>query len=257
MENLENNKNCAPDDSPARQPTFNRSPQGYKKFIEYIEVLRRNEYFKKDFNKICGLFNKKTGAQKRDRAIFNFCKKYHIDWGIFEGFGYIKNNERFDWGWMFPNFYNRDMCILKDVYGTSYKKWLIKEGKKMRLRSLDPKDYFTSTKNMDLVDRSFEQLYPVAIYVHQFSSKRDVLDYIEKEWNEVEHLLSFYRNKSYKPKRRKFGWRLIDCIWDNRVLPAKKIKGIINEKFPKNDLGYEEILKIKSLEKKKRNRKIT
>lgn len=235
-----------------------RIPQGYNKFIAYVEELRRNERFKRDFKKIVKMFQDGTDEKIRDKAIFKFLAKYNIHWGTFEGLGYIKEGERFNWGWLFPNIHNHDMCFVKDVYGLSYKKWRInKKGERVKNMDLDVISFIETTKNAELVEESFRRLYPVAIFIHRFASKRDVLDYVEKEWHRIEYLLAFYRDKKYKPKRRKFNQELIDCIWKNRNLPAKQIKKIIDKKFPHNQLVYYQISKIISLEKKKRTRKIS
>jgi len=233
-------------------------PQGYNKFIAYIEELRRNEWFKKDFKEIVKMFKNKINEKKREKAIFKFLTKYNIHWGTFEGLGYIKEEEKFDWGWMFPNIYNHDMCIVEDVYGSSYKWKTLKDGTKIKRGFSSPIEYFNTTKNIKLVDKSFRQLYPITISIHKFASKRDVLDYIEKEWEGIKELLSFYKEKPYKPRKRKLDWKIIDYIWENRNLSGKKIQKIIIEKFPnvsKAELMDYEIRKIISLEKKRRNKK--
>ena len=72
-------------------------PQGYNKFIEYIEELRRNTHFKKDFERLIRFFKENKNTKKREKKAFIFCKKYSIPIGTLEGLGYIKDGERFFW----------------------------------------------------------------------------------------------------------------------------------------------------------------
>ena len=110
----------------------------------------------------------------------------------------------------------------------------------------------TKTEN-----ENYLSTYPVRIDVHRFASKRDFLDFIESKWNEVEELLSFYWDND-KPKRirQRSNVERADFIWKNRKMNKKKLAKLVNEKFSGRYLGYEDIGKIISLEKKRRLGKI-
>jgi len=219
-------------------------PQGYNKFIEYIEELRRNIHFKKDFEEFCQFIRKNKNGKEVNKKIFNFCKKYNIPVGTLEGFGYISDGDRFFWGWVAGDIFNYDMCHPLDLYSLFYEK--------------NESDLFmyNLTKDKNLVIKSLINCFPVAIALHKFSTKRDLLDFIEKEWNTIEEILSRYREKPYRGRNKKIDWDMVDFIWENRNLRSKEIKEKLNAEFPQNGLVYNDILKIISLEKKKRNKNI-
>ena len=219
-------------------------PQGYNKLIEYVEELRRNIHFKKDFEEFCQFVRKNKNKKERDKRIFNLCKKYNIPVGTLEGLGHIRNGDRFFWGWVAGDTFNYDMCHPLDLHSLLYEK------NESELFSYD------LTKNKDLVIKSLINCFPVAIALHKFSTKRDLLDYIEKEWSTIEKILSRYREKPYRGRNKKIDWEMVDFIWENRNLSSKEIKEKLNNKFPHNGLIYNDILKIISLEKKRRNKNL-
>ena len=97
--------------------------------------------------------------------------------------------------------------------------------------------------------------YPVAVDIHKNASKRDVLDFIEKKWTKIDAILRMEEEKTLKlkiKKKRKLDRAIIDFIWDNKHIPSKKIKELLNIKFPDNGLVYYEINNIIQTEKKKR-----
>lgn len=244
--------------------------QGYNKFIEYIEELRRNVYFIKDFEKFYKFINKNKDKKKREKRMLNFCKKYNIPIGTLEGLGYIKDGERFDWGWAGGFTFNYDMGELLD---------------------LNPKLTLSNdilTKNKNIILEALTNCYPIAIAIHKFSTKRDLLDYIKKNWHSIESILINRRKEEYTKKLEKYidikrfkkldwevrknfikklftkpyigrlkkiNWELTDFIWENRNFKSKEIKKKLDNKFPNNELIYNDILKIISLEKKRRHYK--
>jgi len=95
--------------------------------------------------------------------------------------------------------------------------------------------------------------YPIALHIHPMASKRDVIDYIEKKWNFIENnYLRSYAEKKLKFGKRKHKQEIVDFIWENRSLTAKKIKMKLDEVYPENELVYFEISKLLQLEKEKR-----
>ncbi len=107
------------------------------------------------------------------------------------------------------------------------------------------------------IQRGFD-VYPIHLEIHRLASKRDVLDFIEKRWEFIDSFLYSYRGeKKLRIRQRKLSRKVVDLIWDNRKLNQKKIKELLDEKFPENTLVYNEIYKIISLEKKRRHGKIS
>jgi hypothetical protein len=254
-----------------------KGSRGYEKFIEYVEELRRNIYFKKDLKKFEQFYSNNYKKNKRkdiDKKILNLCKKYNIPVGTLEGLGGIKDGNRFEMGWAGGCKFNYDMNEQLDLYAFFSKKEILSN--------------YVLTKNKKVIYESFINCYPIAIALHKFSTKRDLLGYIEKNWKSIEGELIDYRKKQYIPRLekqidvkrfKKVDWQIrkrflkslftkpyigrikrmdgeiVDFIWENRNLGSKEIKKRLDDKFPKNGLIYNEILKIKSLEKKRRNYK--
>jgi hypothetical protein len=101
------------------------------------------------------------------------------------------------------------------------------------------------------------EVYPIHLEIHRLATKRDVLDFIEKRWGLIESFIDAYREKKPRIRQRKLPREISDFIWENRNLGQKKISELLNEKFPKNDLIYNEVYKIISLERKRRQGKIS
>lgn len=102
--------------------------------------------------------------------------------------------------------------------------------------------------------------YPIAIRIHPDASQRVIVDFIKKNWSYITSLQDKYAEKnsaSVKFGKTKRDERIAErnkFIYDHRHLPAKEISSLLNEKdYPDIDQGG--ILKIKSLEKKKREKK--
>ncbi len=94
--------------------------------------------------------------------------------------------------------------------------------------------------------------FPLSIAIHRKATKRDVLDFIEKDWSWISTFMKDYENKSYRGRKRKYSQKMLDYIWQSRSLPVKKIKEKIDIKFPEIRLAYYEISKIIYLEKQRR-----
>jgi|GEM_PF-4273262 len=99
---------------------------------------------------------------------------------------------------------------------------------------------------------------PVAITINRQASKRDVLDYIEKKWPNIETMLrNFNDDKVLRLRKRKYPQKMIDIIWDNQSLPSKQIIEKLNKEFPDNIFAYYEINKIIRNERQRRHGIIT
>lgn len=107
---------------------------------------------------------------------------------------------------------------------------------------------------IDVKKQTLIRACPVVLYINKFASQRDVVDFIENNWERIKKIQNNYANKRLNIRRRKIRRQLTDFIWENRKLSSKKIKETLNEKFPNNGLVYNEILDIKRNEKKRRKR---
>ena len=99
--------------------------------------------------------------------------------------------------------------------------------------------------------------HPISIKVSPYASKRSILDWIEKNFGAVQKLQAQYKNPEikigqYRTKNTRIQQRN-KFIWDNRNLSRQIILGKIKTKFGSSlNLGYQDIAKIISLEKKRR-----
>ncbi len=94
--------------------------------------------------------------------------------------------------------------------------------------------------------------YPISIAIHRNASKRDVLDFIEKNWWFINKPMKESEDKTYRARKRKYDQKMLDFIWQNHSLPSTKLKEKLDKEFPKNGLVYYEISKLIQLEKQKR-----
>jgi hypothetical protein len=101
--------------------------------------------------------------------------------------------------------------------------------------------------------------YPIAVRIHPEASQRDVIDFIKKNWVHIEKMKDDYASETnIKVKNTKTtinteNKKRDNLIYENRNLPAKEIAKILAKEKYILDVGH--ILKIKSLEKKKREKK--
>lgn len=133
-----------------------------------------------------------------------------------------------------------EMCQITDEYA----------------KNLD-KDFPPVPFQFDIKKQTHIRVFPISIAIHKFASKRDILDYIENNWEKIESHLRRYQEKSVRIRRRSLNRKLADYIWKNRLLKRVEIEMKIKEHFPGVSLKYFEINKIISLEKKRREEKIT
>ena len=99
--------------------------------------------------------------------------------------------------------------------------------------------------------------YPVSILISPDASKNDILDYIKAMYKyDIEPIQKKYRKKDSvigKTRKRSRGVRERNqFIYENAHLPRKDLTAQVNELFG-TTLGYEEINKILSQERKKRS----
>jgi len=185
-----------------------------------------------------------------ERRIKKFSRDDYLDTKASISENYLLNSEQIDYiSSLFrdePDNYREfakemaqlDMCLVKDWHDDEF----VSEANKV-----DKVASFTGKYEMLL------NSYPVAIHIHPMASKRDVIDYIEKNWKFIEY--NFLRN--YTEKKLKFGKRkhkqeILDFIWQFRSLTAKQIKKKLDEAYPDNELVYFEITKLLQIEEERR-----
>ncbi len=257
--------------------------QGTNKMLRYIEDLIRNKNFRKDIKKL-RQFEKKQNALDGSGNFDTYTpeqKKRHNDFNnefdfIIKGYELLRKRckkllrtKYFIQEEKIASKYGLDLDLLM------FAKALIDETDPYPQLSLQAGSIVDMCQLVDFCDDELNpankgeeiiylntkrQLmlasYPIAICINQKASKRDVLDYIEKRWKWIENAQTLYQEKAFKIRKRKHSQEMIDFIWENKTLPAKKIKEKLNEKFPKNGLIYHEITKLIQLEKQRRSKEI-
>jgi hypothetical protein len=109
---------------------------------------------------------------------------------------------------------------------------------------------------IDVKKQTLIRACPVVLYINKFASQRDVVDFIENNWKRIKKIQNNYADKGLNIRQRKKSRQLLDFIWENRKLSSKKIKAVLDEKFPHNGLVYNEILDLKRGEKKRRKQNL-
>lgn len=238
---------------------------GQIKITNYVSSLKRNEGFLKDLDNLKDLRDKKLNyTNKRikkmenleeqlieldiefktlqekhrkilflglDEAIQNFCIKYKLSPDIIYlliEHGTIEKN-------------GIDLCRIVDNY------------EKLT------KDRFDCLTQIDLDKNihSHAHSYPINIEIHQYTTKRDMIDFISKNWKEIEAILSKYRGRPKRFRRRKHSNELLDFIWENKDKGAREIAELSNKNFEEASLIYSDIYDILKSEKLRRLKNIS
>lgn len=234
-----------------------KQTQGQKKLEQYLNGLIRNQSFK---SKLKRLSNREAKDDTEDGKLFDLFQKKYMELirvmkrmnkknqtTSFKTYNELAETYGLDNEILFDAFFGSkekenvelsflsDMCRITDAYDEYYY------------------DHFPIPFQIDHKKQRHLSAYPVSLDIHQFASKRDVLDFIEKRWEFIEEHLE----KKVRFRERKIDQKIVDFIWENRKLKPKEIQEKLDLAFPENELVYFEISKILNLEKKKRLRKIT
>jgi hypothetical protein len=263
-----------------------KETQGHDKMLRYIEDLVRNKEFRKQIKRLRSLgkysatpdgyykdwspeeqkrhdwINDELGSiingyeslRKRTNRIIktkdnlvkeNIALNYGLDNNLISLASYkIKNNNSNSSNEVDFRYYDEspDMCRVIDIYDDE----------------LNPENPGEEIIYMRHDRQLLFCANPVAIAINQRASKRDVLDYVEKKWSNIEMTLrNFDDKKPLRLRKRKHPQEMVDLIWENQSLPPKQILEKLDNKFPNNVFVYYEITKIIQLERKRRHGTIT
>ncbi len=231
-----------------------KKTQGQKKMKQLLEDTRRNSKFLKDLKKINESmpayehvdvkplymlyrfflhelisFRKSNLSKNRTHKLkVRLCENYGIDPLLLDHLLFDERNDQLE-NLDFSEETTSDICIV--------------ESSEQNEKPLDLHSFHL--KEIDGIEK---KIYPVNIKIHKFATKRDTLDFIEKNWTkEVGPYL--YKKRI---KQRKLPREAIDFIWENRDKKAKEIILLLESKYPNIKLFYFDISKIISEEKKRR-----
>jgi hypothetical protein len=199
--------------------------QGNKKIKQYLEDLRKNIVFQK---RIVELKNEKS-KEKRNALHIKLCNDFGIDWELFQNIRENESDSSSNWA------NSVDMCEVGFDFDS---------------------DFSDAPLKSKLEKELHKNAYPVSVDIYKFASKRDILDFIEKNWKTIESHLMFHRGKPKNFRQRK-NERINEFIWKNKDLENKSIKKLLDNNFPGNGLVYNEIYDIIRNEGKRRSRKLT
>ena len=98
-------------------------------------------------------------------------------------------------------------------------------------------------------------LFPVRVDISPYASKRDILDFIRKNYDRIKEIQDKHKIKVIKigkiRSRKPHIQKRNDFIYKHRHLPRREIMRLVSKKF-NEVLDYGHIGKIISLEKKRR-----
>jgi len=254
-----------------------KTTQGHTKMMLHIEDTIRNQHFLKrlkqlrkatnPLDKTKGMYNEWTDEQKErhdwiNKELGEIINDYEKLRKRCQRVMYDKRARKAE---QIANEYSFDNALLNVAIGMKdgndfYINYYGDEIDMCTIQDLQNEELNQSNKGDNFIylrpDRQRHLIaYPVAVDINTKASKRDVLDFIEKRWPEIDAKLRMSETKALKlkiNKKRKLDRALIDFIWLNKHVPSKKIKGLLDKKFPENDLVCYEINDIIKREKKKR-----
>jgi len=165
---------------------------------------------------------------------------YDYSWHSFLGTYLLFNRSNFkDYPYYALSF---DLCHLEEYPNDELDEFIEKASK-------DEQDYEQERK----VRKNKE--FPVAIRISPYASERDIIDFIKKNFSEIEAHQSTHRSDKIKigkvKKKKPHIQERNDFIFAHRNLPRKKIMTMVTDKFQET-LDYGHIGKIISLEIKRR-----
>ncbi len=230
-----------------------KQTQGQKKMKQLLEDARRNTKFVKQLKKVAdskpaydhedvqslyavyrlflaglNFFRKKhllkNPAHKLKKEL---CKEYGIDPVLFDSLIHDYKNNRLE-GWDFNEETTSDTCVI--------------ESPEYAEQPVDLHSF-----HLGIVDGIEKEIYPAQIKIHRFATKRDILDFVEKNWSSINYFLSKKRIK-----QRKLSREIVDFLWKHRDKKAKEILSLLKVKYPEEKLFYFEISRILNEEKKRR-----
>ncbi|HEX9804943.1 MAG TPA: hypothetical protein VGA67_04630 [Candidatus Dojkabacteria bacterium] len=203
--------------------------QGQKKIKNRLNELFSNESFKKEFDEISQI----KDLKERNNMGRKLAGKYSIEYTIRTPLAKLLGHPAF----------NKDVTKNLDVCKTINQ---FSDNQDF-ISYLDYLDQLDSIKRQEGAKEwllnNRKKLFPVHLAISPYASKRDVLDFINKNWNSMKAQLNQYDEKIPQYRAKKYTER-DDFIWENRKLPAEEISRLVEEKFPEQNLTYSDINSI-------------
>lgn len=200
--------------------------QGQKKVALREEETFNNEIFKEKLDKAKSIEDPK----ERRKAAVVLAEEYYLD---------ISYGTRMEQEFAHPALKAKRLIVDLDVCR-------LVDAKKERDEDLD---YFKATG--DIVFKRELDVFPVHLMISAEASKRDVLDFINKNWQLVQVYMEDYKRNT-PVIREKQNQERDNRIWEIQDLGAKMVASKINEEFPNTNFSYADVNKVLHRMRKKR-----
>lgn len=256
--------------------------QGHKKMMLHIEDIIRNEHFLKRLKQLRKSTNQ-LDKTKGDYNEWSHQQKARHDWlnkelgDIIDGYEKLRKrcikvlfDKRARKAQQIADEYAFDNVLVNIAIGMKdnnnfYLEYYGDEIDMCTIQDLEQEELSPYNKGDEIIYlRTDRQLhltaYPIAVDIHKRATKRDVLDFIEKRWSRIDERLRHSEGKGLKLKissKRKISREITDFLWTNKHLTSKKIKELLDKKFPENRLVYYEIINIIKEERRRRLKDLT
>lgn len=233
------------------------------------EIIRALEHLEKKkkikgYIKLRNYFIEITKRKDFEEEILKMRKKYKIP---IKGMSRENNKEFLEWVNKHHDLYVNDIdtdirLLAKKFYLPNKPGEIIKAIVECLLHNTpdNPENYQFKSPNSNLFvieeTRKKEDFYPIIIKISPYASQRDIIDFVKtvytyeilpKQIKRRDKRCLIGKIKSKKPRNQERN----SIIFKNKHLSIKEIKNILKkEGFPL--LGYEEIFKIISIERKRR-----
>lgn len=231
-----------------KKPKIPQMTQGGKKMEIFLNELLKNKKFLDEINEYIKIddlpFDEVNDEmiEERDNLLIKICVQYGLD---FNDFHFLLKHVR-SWKPIQAKLVpylgsNIDTCSISNVdddFG-------------------ETGGSFCKPAPYNIEERAHLCAYPLSIDIRPIASKNDILDFIDKNWNNIEKMMDWHRKKSKTDIRKRGEVALYDLVWKFRELSTDEIKEIVRQVFPEITIGYQEINKIISLEKQRRDKNLS
>lgn len=230
---------------------LNQNTKGCKKIKNYFRELLVNEKFLKEIGEISRLLDAPLEEMDKvpddiERQIKIICIRYCLSYDEFYkiiDFISIDDNKDRDIEKFLSQYWEKDVCSISDNYRNN----LVEEDAEL----------YNIPVLGNIKYETYYGAYPISIDIRLLASKKDLKDFIDKNWDKIEFYMDWYRHKKDTDIRTHKNTEISDFVWKFRDLPPKKLMSLINKNksFAKT-LGYDNVYNIKSAEKKRRNKNL-
>lgn len=224
---------------------WNDKTHGNKKIDTYFRDLLRNKQFQEEIKAWRILIAKEKWSLEKVERVFNLYKEYEKEEVKLKR--YLRSKDSYK--------LKKEICLKYNLSDNWFSTLTSTHAMSVTSHSFDTcnlEDWEDRAEpiNIHYFHAKFENfdddIFPINIKIHNYATKRDLINFIETRWPDIALHLKKKRFKS-----RKIDNKMLDFIWDNRTLGTKQIKKELDVKFPSNDLVYFEINKIISDERKR------